>query len=170
VTAVKPAKAVLAGGARIGLGSAAARHTSSGVRRVAAGVRCAVADAAKEESFTYQAEARALAAPGLSPAATGAQPHNRLRRRSDSRGARAFPRVAQVNRLLDLIVNSLYSNKEVRRRSRALACGSMRLAQHGERCAWRVALSGARPGYRASRCSCASSSATRPTRWTRSVS
>jgi hypothetical protein len=36
-----------------------------------------------------------------------------------------------VNRLLDLIVNSLYSNKEVRRRSRARARGWTRLARRG---------------------------------------
>ena len=63
MAAVKPAKAVLAGAVRLAPGLAAAKPIC-GARRAAGRVRCAVAEAAKEESFTYQAEARALAAAG----------------------------------------------------------------------------------------------------------
>ena len=70
VAALRPAKAVLSGGFRIA-SSAAARPT--GVARLAAGgVRCAVAESTKEESFTYQAEARALAAAACGTPATRA--------------------------------------------------------------------------------------------------
>ena len=169
VAAVRPAKAVLAGGFRIAAASAAARPTAGVVRLAAGGVRCAVAESTKEESFTYQAEARALAA-----AARLEQPDRRAVA-TDTAAAAAHashPRFPASRRSTGCWTSSSTACTATKRcaaapsRPPAARCGSCDAA------ALRVAaaLSGARPDCRAPRCSCASLSATRPTRSTRFAS
>lgn len=88
--------------------AAASGARSAGRGRGNSAARASVAEAPAQETFTYQAEVRARNRDGTcrlvggsdSPVSGGDMTHDSA--------------TAQVNRLLDLIVNSLYSNKDVR--------------------------------------------------------
>lgn len=81
-------------------------------RRRDATIRCAVAEKAPE-TFTYQAEVRIT---HTSCYRRRCQARESLRSLEKVLYCRCFFAylLVQVNRLMDLIVNSLYSNKEVR--------------------------------------------------------